>query len=124
MIAQKIDFLKKIPSLWNEIYIFSNWVKNIQKIIYSFLIMFCFLSSCSVPFPDFNSSLLLLPLLNANNTNNVSDPNLELKYIFVTVTGTTGQLGAGAVTGADNICTNEKTRTLLLYPETGPTIRL
>ncbi|EMO05465.1 hypothetical protein LEP1GSC116_3610 [Leptospira interrogans serovar Icterohaemorrhagiae str. Verdun HP] len=65
-----------------------------------------------------------MPLLNANNTNNVSDPNLELKYIFVAVTGTTGQIGAGTVTGADTICTNEKIQTLLLCPEMELTIRL
>ncbi|EMO26481.1 hypothetical protein LEP1GSC170_0289, partial [Leptospira interrogans serovar Bataviae str. HAI135] len=38
MIAQKNGFLKKAPSLWNGIYIFRNWIRNIQKIIYSFLI--------------------------------------------------------------------------------------
>ncbi|EQA72724.1 DUF1554 domain-containing protein [Leptospira noguchii] len=117
MIAQKNGFLKKIPSLWNEIYIFFNWIRDIQKIIYSFLIMFCFISRCSVPFPDLNPSLFLLPLLNSNNTNNVSDPNLELKYIFVTVTGTTGQLGT--VTGADNICANEKNTNFVSLPGKG-----
>ncbi|ALN99687.1 DUF1554 domain-containing protein [Leptospira interrogans] len=119
MIVQKIGFFKKIPFLWNWIYVFGNCIKNIQKIIYSFLIVFCFVSRCSVPFPNFNSNLLLLPLLNANNTNNVSDPNLELKYIFVAVTGTTGQIGAGTVTGADTICTNEKNTNFTSLPGNG-----
>ncbi|EJP17176.1 DUF1554 domain-containing protein [Leptospira interrogans] len=116
MIVQKIGFFKKIPFLWNWIYVFGNCIKNIQKIIYSFLIVFCFVSRCSVPFPNFNSNLLLLPLLNANN---VSDPNLELKYIFVAVTGTTGQIGAGTVTGADTICTNEKNTNFTSLPGNG-----
>ncbi|EMJ96351.1 DUF1554 domain-containing protein [Leptospira alstonii] len=119
MIFKEVDFLQKIRSIGNGERTVFNSAKHIQKMTYSFLICVFFLTRCSTPFPDLNPNLLFLALLGSDKTEQTSDPNLELKYIFVTVAGTMGQLGAGTVAGADNICANEKNTNFVSLPGTG-----
>ncbi|EMY78721.1 PF07588 family protein [Leptospira weilii serovar Ranarum str. ICFT] len=119
MIFKEVDFLKRIRSIGNRKSTVSNSAKHIQKISYYFLVCVFFLTRCSSPFPDLNPNLLLLALLGSNKTEQTPDPNLELKYIFVTVAGTTGQLGAGTVAGADTLCANEKNSNFVSLPGTG-----
>ncbi|MBM9579648.1 DUF1554 domain-containing protein [Leptospira sp. 201903070] len=88
------------------------------------MIIFTFLFiRCSAPFPDLNSGVLFLALLNSGNIQNTTatpgDPNLVLKYLFVTVGTSTGQLGAGTVTGADSVCSAEKNANFSALPGTG-----
>ncbi|PJZ40658.1 hypothetical protein CH370_15185 [Leptospira kmetyi] len=95
--------------------------KNILKSAFSLLLV-GLLFSCSTPFPDVNSSVLLLGLLNQNNTadngtNNPSNPNLLFKYIFVTTASTNGALGN--IAGADTKCANEKNANFASLPGTG-----
>ncbi|MBM9502623.1 DUF1554 domain-containing protein [Leptospira sp. 201903071] len=93
--------------------------KRILKIEYT-IFFFSFCLSCSAPFPDLNTNLLFLALLNSNGAQTTpTDPNLALKYLFVTTGTSNGLLGAGTVTGADSLCSAEKNANFSALPGTG-----
>ncbi|XDD50988.1 DUF1554 domain-containing protein [Leptospira sp. WS92.C1] len=94
-------------------------LNRIQKTIYIFLLNVLFLFGCSAPFPKLSSSVLLLGLLNPNGILISTDPNLALKYIFITTGTFSGQLGAGTVGGGDTICANEKNANFSALPGAG-----
>lgn len=97
------------------------YFKNILKIECVYF-LFLFLR-CSTPFPDLDSNVLFLALLNSGSVQSTatspSDPNLAFKYIFVTTTPRNGLLGAGTVSGADSLCSSEKNANFSSLPGTG-----
>ncbi|TGK34532.1 DUF1554 domain-containing protein [Leptospira gomenensis] len=90
----------------------------IQKIAFSLVL--CSVFGCSSPFPDFNPGILLLALLNSDSrSNGFEDPNVSLKFVFVTVGLSDGLLGAGGIAGADGICAAEKDANFAALPGIG-----